>query len=170
MQKLRTIESLAQQLLRQHLPDWHFAFNRQRRTLGLCRYQEQRIELSRHHAELGSLAQAETTLLHEIAHALAGPRTGHGPQWRRIMRELGQVPKVTARPDYEVNDYNWALVRRDGNHLHWISGRYRRPQKSAHWALRGRPEPLGTVYFCRFEDYQAFAAGALPLAKLNLEQ
>ena len=31
------------------------------------------------------------TLLHEVAHALAGPKAGHGPEWKRIAAELGYV-------------------------------------------------------------------------------
>lgn len=170
MQKLQDIEQRARHLLALHLPGWTFAFNRQRRTLGLCRYREQRIELSRHHAARGSMEQAEKTVLHEIAHGLAGPRTAHGPTWQRIMRQLGQEPTVRAHTDYDLHGYKWALVRHDGHALHWISGRYRRPQRSAHWALRGRPETLGTVYFCPFEEYEAFVAGQLPLAEMSLAQ
>ena len=170
MQKLQDIEQRAWQLLGLHLPGWTFAFNRQRRTLGLCRYQEQRIELSRHHAVQGSMAQAEKTVMHEIAHGLAGPRTAHGPTWQRIMRELGQEPTVRAQTDYDLHGYKWALVRRDGDELHWISGRYRRPQRSAHWALRGRPETLGSVYFCPYDEFRAYTEGNLQLAAMSLDQ
>lgn len=168
--KLRSVEVLADSLLARHLPGWQFAFNRQRRTLGLCRYRERRIELSRHHAAAGNMAQARATLLHEIAHALAGPGTGHGPKWRRIMHELGETPEVTARPDYALNDYRWALVRRDGATLHWIAGRYRKPRQCAHLALRGQPDTLGTVYYCAYEDFLAWSEGTLALHQLHLQQ
>jgi len=32
-------------------------------------------------------------LLHEVAHALAGPDAGHGPAWKRISRDLGYEGK-----------------------------------------------------------------------------
>ena len=168
--KLSSIEQLANALLARHLPGWQFAFNRQRRTLGLCRYREKRIELSRPHAEAGDMTQARETLLHEIAHALAGPGTGHGPRWQRCMQDLGATPEITARPAYRLNDYRWALVRRDGNHLHWIAGRYRRPRQCANWALRGRPETLGSVYYCCFRAYQAWAQGERCLTEIDLHQ
>lgn len=167
---LHQVEQLACRLIAEHIPHWSFRFNRQRRTLGLCRFREQRIELSRHHAEAGTLDQAEATLLHEIAHALAGPRTGHGPKWQRVMQSLGQTPEVTARTSYDLNDYRWALVRRDGKQLHWIAGRYRKPRQCAHLALRGRPETLGTVYFCAYKDYLAWQNGKLVLEALALRQ
>lgn len=170
-QKLDLIRQRAEELLDTHLPDWTFSFNRQRRTLGLCRYRERRIELSRHHAAAGSLAQAEATLLHEIAHALAGPGTGHGPAWRQIMRHLGQPPEVTARPQYQLNDYKWALVRRDhSGELQMIAGRYRRPRQCAHWALRGQPETLGSVYYCCYSQFMAYEAGELTLRDVTLHQ
>lgn len=168
--KLRSVQMLAESLLARHLPGWQFAFNRQRRTLGLCRYREQRIELSRPHAEAGTMAQARETLLHEIAHALAGPGTGHGPRWRHHMQELGVEPAVTAQPDYRLNDYRWALVRREGNQLHWIAGRYRRPQNCVRLALRGHPDTVGTVFYCAFNDFRAWQAGELPLHALELLQ
>jgi hypothetical protein len=31
------------------------------------------------------------TILHEIAHALAGPRAGHGPRWRAIAHRIGST-------------------------------------------------------------------------------
>lgn len=170
-EKLGRIRQRAEVLLARHLPGWGFAFNRQRRTLGLCRYRERRIELSRPHATAGSLGQAEATLLHEIAHALAGPGTGHGPAWRRIMRQLGQTPEVTARPEYQLNDFKWALVRRDSaDNLHFIAGRYRRPRHCAHWALRGQPDTLGTVFYCLYTDYQSYQAGALTAPEITLHQ
>lgn len=33
------------------------------------------------------------TVMHEIAHALAGSAAGHGPVWKRQMRALGQSPE-----------------------------------------------------------------------------
>ena len=169
-QKLEAIEALASSLLARHLPQWSFSFNRQRRTLGLCRYREKRIELSQHHALAGSLLQAKETILHEIAHGLAGPRTGHGAKWQKIMRELGQEPKVTAKTEYDLDDYRWALVRKDGNDLHWITGRYRQPKRTDHWLLRGQPKTLGTVYYCAFDQYQEYVEGKRLLTDVLLFQ
>lgn len=169
-QKLETIETLASSLLARHLPQWSFSFNRQRRTLGLCRYREKRIELSQHHALAGDLLQAKETLLHEIAHGLAGPRTGHGPRWQQVMLDLGQTPKVTAKTEYDLDDYTWAIVRHDGDQLQWITGRYRRPVRTSHWMLRGQPHTLGSVYFCRFADFVAYSQNTLSLSDVALYQ
>lgn len=164
------IEAHALALIAQHIPGWCFAFNRQRRTLGLCRYRERRIELSRHHAARGSLADAETTLIHEIAHALAGPNTGHGPSWKAQMRALGAEPVVTAKVATEPHDFLWAIVHRHEQTLTWVGGRYRRPQRAAQWYVRGQPHTLGHLFVCRTAEFQQWQRGELTLAQVNLRQ
>lgn len=87
---------LAQQLLREHGLDtqgWSFRFNRHRRTLGLCRFTEKQIELSLFFTERNDQAAVRDTLLHEIAHALAGPEAGHGPLWKQWCVRVGAKPQ-----------------------------------------------------------------------------
>jgi len=167
---LAQVEALALTLIAQHIPGWTFAFNRQRRTLGLCRYRERRIELSRHHALQGDLAAAETTLIHEIAHALVGPRTAHGPRWKAQMRVLGAEPVVTAKVSYVAADFPWAIVHRRGKSLTWVAGRYRRPQRAAQWYLRGQPDSLGQLFICSTLEFQRWQAGTLPIEQVSLQQ
>ena len=94
------IERLARSLIAKHLGEpWSFAWNRRKRHFGLCRYGSMRIELS---AVLMPHETAEAirgTILHEIAHALAGPEAGHGPLWRAVARTLG-VPDPRARREH----------------------------------------------------------------------
>jgi predicted SprT family Zn-dependent metalloprotease len=49
----------------------------------------------------------EDTVLHEIAHILAGPEAGHGRLWKRIAREIGcsaqRCHKLKVRPKREVS-------------------------------------------------------------------
>lgn len=82
----------AEALIALHLdPSWSFAFDRATRRAGLCDYTRKRITVSRHLAERFDDDAIHQVLLHEVAHALAGAGVGHGPQWRRIARELGYV-------------------------------------------------------------------------------
>ena len=42
------------------------------------------------------------TLLHEIAHALAGPKARHGPVWKAIAKKLGATPRACDTCDETV--------------------------------------------------------------------
>lgn len=89
---------LAQRLIAHHGLDaagWRFAWNHGRRTLGLCRYTEKTIELSTHFVLKNDEAQVRDTVLHEIAHAIAGYRAGHGMAWKMACVRVGARPERT---------------------------------------------------------------------------
>lgn len=91
---LREVEELARVLMGMHgLADWSFAFNRRKRSLGLCRYSLKQVELSRHFAAGHAEPDIRDVILHEIAHALAGHEAAHGPRWKAICRQLGAKPE-----------------------------------------------------------------------------
>lgn len=91
---LTAAQSLAASLLHKHgLQDWTFAFNRRKRAFGLCDYSTRTIYLSVVLTELNGEAEVQDTLLHEIAHALAGPKAGHGPVWQEVARAVGAKAK-----------------------------------------------------------------------------
>ena len=85
---------LAQHLMAVHgLHDWRFRFNRCKTSLGLCVPHRRIIELSIHLVERANpLDEIRDTLLHEIAHALVGPKHGHDAVWRRKCRQIGARP------------------------------------------------------------------------------
>lgn len=85
---------LALRLMAEHrLSGWTFAFNRARRTMGLCRHHEQRIELSVYFVLANDEANVRDCILHEIAHAIAGLEAGHGPRWKQICKRIGAKPE-----------------------------------------------------------------------------
>lgn len=95
--RLMEVQAQARALMDRHgLIEWSFRFNHAERQLGLCRYQEKRILLSRGHAANGTRERVTDTILHEIAHALAGPSARHGPAWQMVARRLGATPKSRA--------------------------------------------------------------------------
>lgn len=84
---------LARRLMAAHgLTDWSFGFNRRKRGLGLCIYDSRRIELSIHFVVRNAEPDVRDTILHEIAHALAGPEAGHGQAWKDICLQIGAIP------------------------------------------------------------------------------
>lgn len=81
---------------------WQFVFKNTKYRLGRCfvNYQTKKasIELSIYMINK-SIEAIKTTLLHEIAHGIEFIETGdsgHGKNWQRIMRSLGQKPERTA--------------------------------------------------------------------------
>lgn len=84
------VETWARALIRLHLDDsWSFGFDSAKRRVGACHYATRRITISRYFVPLLSDDEIHQTLLHEVAHALAGPDAGHGSAWRTIARDLG---------------------------------------------------------------------------------
>ena len=87
-------EDLARRLMRRHgLKDWQFGFNRRKRSMGLCRYTVERIELSSYFVAAHDEPSIRDVILHEIAHALAGHEAAHGPLWRAICSAIGARPE-----------------------------------------------------------------------------
>ena len=122
---------LALELLTRHgLADWGFAFNRRKRSLGLCLYAARRIELSIHLVEKNGPEEIRDTILHEIAHALVGPEHGHDAFWKRKCLEIGARPQRCSEADMPLGKWR-AHCGGCGASFH----RYRRPRGSG-WFCR----------------------------------
>ena len=92
--RLREVAAEGRALMDRHgLDDWTLRFSAAWGRLGECRPNRKLIVLSRLHAVGGPPGQVTDTILHEIAHALAGPEAGHGPAWKEIAERIGAVPK-----------------------------------------------------------------------------
>ena len=95
--RLHEVAAQARELMDRHgLHEWSLRFGNARKKLGECRAKEKLIVLSRAHAMGGAPGDVTDTILHEIAHALAGPKAGHGPAWKAIARRLGATPASRA--------------------------------------------------------------------------
>ena len=80
MAELDRVRHWAHALIALHLdPSWTFAFDHARTRAGLCNYAAKRISVSRLLAARYDDDEIHQVLLHEVAHALAGPDAGHGP-------------------------------------------------------------------------------------------
>ena len=78
---------------------WTMGYNNRKRSFGVCRYTQRRIELSKAFIDSGeTFAKMEDTIRHEIAHALEyeiyGTR-GHGIRWKRMCAITGADPSRT---------------------------------------------------------------------------
>lgn len=70
---------------------WKVELDRAKQRCGCCYFYEKKITLSKHYiaAETVSNEDIKNTILHEIAHAIAGPDAGHGPRWKLLARAIG---------------------------------------------------------------------------------
>ncbi len=86
-ERLNGIAGMARRLMDEHgLTGWTLAFVESRSRLGDCHFRDRVIRLGRDHALEDSEEQIRDTVLHEIAHAIAGPEAGHGPLWKATAR------------------------------------------------------------------------------------
>ena len=82
--------SLGAELFEQYgLDGWRLTLDHARRRAGQCDYRTKTISLSRHYVRYADEAHIKDTILHEIAHALVGPKHGHDAVWRSKAREIG---------------------------------------------------------------------------------
>lgn len=68
---------------------WRFDFDRAERRLGCCHYRTRQITLSRAYVLAADEPSVRDTILHEIAHVLAGPRARHGWEWKVQALKIG---------------------------------------------------------------------------------
>lgn len=95
--ELHEIERHARALMTAHgVGSLAFEFDGGKRRIGATHYVRigrttlpKKITFSRHFAPLLSEAEIRDTILHEIAHALAGRDAGHGPVWQAAVRKIG---------------------------------------------------------------------------------
>jgi predicted SprT family Zn-dependent metalloprotease len=130
MPDLITLEREAHDLLHQHgltALGWRFAWDRALTRFGSCHYGRRRITLSKPLALANSPEENRDTLLHEIAHAIAGPRAGHGNTWKAACRTLGARPHPTAPHTTHTPPARYVL---ECEHCGYRWRRYRRPHRT----------------------------------------
>jgi len=74
------------------LPLWRFEIDHARKRAGVCRHGPKVISLSKHYIEHNEVVDIRDTILHEIAHALAGPGHGHDKYWMEVCVRIGARP------------------------------------------------------------------------------
>ena len=85
---------LAEQLLHQHVTDssWKFDFLSGKSHAGLCSYVKKTIFLNFDYTGYVNEKEAKDTILHEIAHVIAGSAAGHNWEWKRVCIRIGANP------------------------------------------------------------------------------
>lgn len=116
----------AQKLAEYGLTGWTFGLADTRRRLGACKHRQRRIEVSEYYARNNPDAAVLDTLLHEVAHAIAGPAAGHGPVWKAVAVRVGATPRACDdSPATVVQPGDWRTTCPACNRTHH---RYKRPK------------------------------------------
>lgn len=91
--KLWNAQAMALSLMKRHgLYGWSFCYMKRVKKFnraGQCSYRRQTIELSPVFVELNYPIVVKWTILHEIAHAIAGAKHGHNKFWKKTAKDLG---------------------------------------------------------------------------------
>jgi predicted SprT family Zn-dependent metalloprotease len=136
------IQRQAQEQIKLWLPNtaWTFKWDRAKKRMGLCNYQRQTISLSLPIFELpANRMRAQDTILHEIAHALAGYAAGHGPIWAATARRIGAVPQRCGHVDAKPAA-SWLGACSAGCAA--AHRRHRRPDPQGRWRCRRCAQPV----------------------------
>ena len=105
---LAQVAEIALQLIHRNISNgaiangWTFGFDLAPSRAGVCRYSEKRIDLSVSYCLAATRAEIEDTILHEIAHAIVGPRHNHDATWKAKAREIGCVGERCHRVQHSV--------------------------------------------------------------------
>ena len=132
---LQEFEAIAaRELLRHGLQDWSFGWASTKRRQGVCKYRDRRIEIAEYYATHNLPEKVLDTLLHEIAHALAGPKARHGPAWKAVATKLGASPRAydTCR-ETVVMPGDWQATCEACNRTYH---KYKRPQSLTGYRCR----------------------------------
>lgn len=123
---IKATETKIVELINQHLSGWTFKWSSARREYGCCYGYQKIIRISKPLTLLNPWEQTQDTVLHEIAHALAGPRHGHDKKWKQICVEIGARPERCYGSEVKqpVAKY-YAICKKCGR----ISTRNRKPLK-----------------------------------------
>src|SRR3954471_13189386 len=99
---------LARSLLDEHgRGEWEVVLDRAKRRAGVCRPGRKEIGLSAPLTAIHPEAEVRDTILHEVAHALVGPRRGHDDVWRATALRIGCSGQRCSSPDAPGIEGSW---------------------------------------------------------------
>ena len=88
--RLAEVAVEAERLMSRHgLTGWSFQFEDASKRAGVCVFDLKVIGLSRLYCLHATGPQVRDTILHEIAHALVGPKHNHDATWKAVARSVG---------------------------------------------------------------------------------
>ena len=121
LRRLLATAELADRLLAEHgLDEWRFEFDYAHQRGGLCSSAKRLISISEQFCLKTDMDEVRDTILHEIAHALVGPRHGHDKVWQAKALEIGCSARRTHRTQFTPPKYVISCV-----HCGWHQTRHK---------------------------------------------
>lgn len=159
------------------LGGWRIEFDNAKRRAGVCRHGSRTISLSAALTRLHDEAEVRETILHELAHALAGPRHQHDETWRAIAVSIGSTGERCVPEDAPRVVGSWLGVCEGGHEFDrhrrpdrvLLCGRCDPPEASARviqWTYRGRPAAMHPNYRAELDSILA----GRPIVRLRVGQ
>jgi predicted SprT family Zn-dependent metalloprotease len=164
---LTEARQLAAGLMARHgLTRWRLVFDNAKTRAGVCRFDRKEIGLSRPLVSLYTVEQVTDTVLHEIAHALAGPRHGHDRVWRATAQRIGCTGERCMPADAPSVDGPWVGVCPAGHRTTAHRGPIRvkacrscsagfDPTAIYTWSHHGRPASMDPRYEAELKRIRA---------------
>ena len=87
------------------LVGWKLDLDNAKVRAGACFFKEKKISFSRNFIKNSNEVEIYDTILHEIAHALVGPKHGHDIVWKKVAKKLGCSAKRCHT--LEFSNYKW---------------------------------------------------------------
>ncbi len=103
------------------MQEWSVEFDNAKRRAGVCYFNKKVISFSLEYIKKANFLDKKDTLLHEIAHALVGPKNGHNKIWRQKAIEIGCSAEVYNK--FEFSKAKW--IKYCENHC-WQTTCFRR--------------------------------------------
>jgi predicted SprT family Zn-dependent metalloprotease len=87
------------------------SFNKNKTRAAVCCFNPLAIKISEYYLESPNVGEKEVsnTILHEIAHVVAGYEAGHGPTWKKIAKKIGCNANRCTQPFLLAKHYKYTL-------------------------------------------------------------
>lgn len=87
--ELKKAHMIATDTIKHYCPEFSFKFDSGKKRFGLCSFSKKTISISKSLTLLNDENEVINTILHEVAHALAGYGVGHSDKWRITAKSIG---------------------------------------------------------------------------------
>lgn len=114
--------------------------NRFRNVLGRCKYRQKLIELGTQYVKANGIEAVKDTILHEIAHAIAGNKAGHGVEWQNVCRRIGAKPNQFASVEEKIVRHAYRLAVQWPTHVEPLEHYGHRRTNMEGKLIKGRPD------------------------------